>query len=393
MRIGLIVPGGVDRSARVRVIPVLLALIERLAKKHKVLVIAVNQEPQACDYDLLGAHVVNLGAQGKSGSLGWSIRLVQLLSAMKSFGGTFDVLHAFWVHPMGSLAVAAGAITGTPVVVSIGGGEMVWLPEIGYGGRGTLPSRMVISLALKMASVISAPSEYALQPVQKVRKDTLWLPLGVSDRFFQAKNASKPRREKRLLHVASLNHVKDQTTLLKAIRNVHDVFPNVRLDCIGVDTLNGQVQHLAESLGIAGAVRFHGALPVDELLPFYRDADLYVQSSLHESMGAAVLEAAASGVPVVGTSVGLVAEMAPQAAIAVPTGDVEALARAILELLRCDETRIRLGDSAQKFAQKYNADWSASTLESVYRRVGGGAMSSAYDMTQPDENQPKMPAQ
>lgn len=62
MRIGLIVPGGVDRSARVRVIPVLLALIERLARRHQVLVVAINQEPEACEYDLLGAHVVNLGA-------------------------------------------------------------------------------------------------------------------------------------------------------------------------------------------------------------------------------------------------------------------------------------------------------------------------------------------
>lgn len=393
MRIGLIVPGGVDRSARVRVIPVLLALIKRLAERHKVLVIAINQEPQPCDYDLFGAHVVNLGAREESGSLSWSIRLVQLLSTLKSFGGTFDVLHGFWAHPMGSLAVAAGAITGAPVIVSIGGGEMVWLPEIGYGGAGTLHSRMAITAALKMATVVSAPSEYALQPVRKVRKDTLWLPLGVSNTFFQSKSVTDPSKEKRLLHVASLNHVKDQITLLKAVRKVYDVFPNFRLDCIGVDTLDGQIQHFADSLGIAGVVRFHGALPVDELLPFYRDADLYVQSSRHESMGAAVLEASAAGVPVIGTRVGLVAEMAPQAAVAVPTSDVEALARGILELLTCEERRIRIGDAAQKFAQTYDADWSTSTLEGIYRRVAGRALSSACDGKQPDANLPKMPAQ
>lgn len=269
---------------------------------------------------------------------------------------------------------------------------MVWLPEIGYGGRGTLQSRVAISAALKMATAVSAPSDYALQPVRRLRKDALWLPLGVTNTFFQARNVSNPRKERRLLQVASLNHVKDQTTLLNAIRRVYDVFPNFRLDCIGVDTLDGKIQHLAESLGIANAVRFHGVLPVDELPPFYRNADLYVQSSLHESMGAAVLEAAAAGVPVVGTSVGLVAEMAPQSAVAVPTTDVEALARAILELLTCEEKRIRLGDAAQKFAHTYDADWSASTLEGIYRRVGGRGRSWAYDMTQSDANPPKMPA-
>ena len=55
MKVAIIVPGGVDRSGTHRVIPVLLWLIERLAREHDLHVFALYQEPVASRYDLLGA--------------------------------------------------------------------------------------------------------------------------------------------------------------------------------------------------------------------------------------------------------------------------------------------------------------------------------------------------
>ncbi len=57
MKVAIIVPGGVDRSGTHRVIPVLLWLIERLAREHKLHVFALYQETVASRYDLLGASV------------------------------------------------------------------------------------------------------------------------------------------------------------------------------------------------------------------------------------------------------------------------------------------------------------------------------------------------
>jgi glycosyltransferase involved in cell wall biosynthesis len=193
--------------------------------------------------------------------------------------------------------------------------------------------------------------------------------MGVADSFFQTGMADANGNSKRLLHVASLNRVKDQTTLMHAMRLVSEVRGDVQLDCLGVDTLDGRIQSVADDLGISSAVRFHGVLPVDELLPFYRKAHVYVQSSLHESMGASVLEASAAGVPIVGTAVGLVAEMSPQAAVAVRPGDAEALAQAILSLLSDEEQRARLGYEAQKFARMYDANWSVAHLEAIYQKA------------------------
>ncbi len=369
MKIGLIVPGGVDRSGQVFVIPVLLALIERLARSNEVVVISLDPHMAASEYELLGARVVTLGStEGRTHLSRTAVTLQKLMSALRAAGGGFDLLHAFWVFPQGTLAVAAGRVLRIPVVVSIGGGELVWLPTIHYGGMKTLRSRLTMSATLRLASAVSAPSMYAVRCATGIRRDIEWLPTGVDTTIFQGsiKRCGPPWR---LLQVAGMNEVKDQETLLRAVHKLASAYPDIVLDCIGVDALNGRIQALARTLDIANIVRFHGVLAVDQIVPFYQKAHLFVQSSLHESMGAAVLEAASAGVAIVGTDVGIVAEMAPRAALAVAVRDPDAMANAILQLLRDSPRRESLAFAAQEFARTYNADWTVAQLEGIYRRV------------------------
>jgi len=370
MKIGLIVPGGVDRSGRIFVIPVLLALIERLTRRHEVVVVSLDPNAEPSQYELLGAKVVNLGLIKARTRLSWAaVTLGKLMSVLRAAGGGFDLLHAFWVFPQGTLAVAAGFLVRAPVVLSVGGGELVWLPTIRYGGMRTFRSRITMSATLRTASAVSAPSRYVMRSAAGIRPDIHWLPTGVDTTIFRGSIERTCGAPWRLVHVAGLNEVKNQETLLKAVRQVANVFPHIILDCIGVDALNGRVQAIARNLEITDRVRFHGVLTVDEIVPFYHKAHLFVQSSLHESMGAAVLEASAAGVPTVGTNVGIVAEMAPRAAVAVPVSDPGALAKGIVDLLENSHRREALALAAQDFARTYNADWTAAQFEELYRRV------------------------
>lgn len=368
MRVGLIVPGGVDRSGRVRVIPVLLALIERLSRRHDVVVVTLNQEDDPSEYPLLGARVIDLGQVSGAGARRWLGQYRRLMAALRTTGG-LDVLHAFWLHSPGTLALAAGALLRVPVVLSLGGGELVWLPEIRYGSKSTLLRRSVIHTAVHMASAVTAGSRYSLSPLAALRRNAKWLPLGVDARLFCSPPARPPGPPWRLLQVADINAVKDQTTLLHAVRAVCNSGCEIYLDCIGVDTLGGRVQALAGELGLAQVVRFHGRIPLDEVIPFYSRAHLFVQSSRHESMGAAVLEAAAAGVPTVGTNVGIAAEMAPLAALTVPVGDPSGLADAIRQVLNCQQRRESMARAAQTFARTYDADWTCAQMEAIYRQI------------------------
>ena len=374
MRIALIVPGGVDRSGRERVIPALLWLIERLARRHQVLVIALAQETMRSTYSLLGAQVNNLGpSQARLPGLGSWQRLRQTIAALDAYGGA-EVVHAFWLGATSTLALGVGRARNIPVVASIGGGELVWLPEIGYGGVASWRHRQQVRLALRGADVITGGSRYVLAPALPTRPDARWVPLGVDATSFGGDLAGADRQPGppwRLLHAASINRVKDQAMLLYALRLVVDQEKAVHLDWFGEDTLGGALHLQVSELDLAAHVTFHGVQPADVLAPYFRLAHLYVQSSRHESQGVAVCEAAAAGTPTVGTAVGLVAELAPHAAWAVPVGDAAGLAAGILTLLRDPDQRALRGRAAQAWAQAFDADWTAAAFEAIYREVIG----------------------
>lgn len=373
MKIALVVPGGVDRSGRERVIPVLLGLIERLAEHHEVRVFALRQYPTYCRYELLGAGVTNLGQAPHIGrlpgsSLAW--RYHALLNGLRD-DGPFDLLHAFWASVPGFLATALGRRLGIPAVISLAGGELAALPEIGYGGQLSWTSRLLISQALRGASRITAASHFmvALAEARGFRAEEV--PLGIDASSFPISRAAGSSY--RLLHVASLNRVKDQFTLLKAMRRLVDVLPDVRLDIVGEDTLGGEIQRYCRTLGLDRWVTFHGFVPNDELHRFFREAHLLVLSSRHEAGPVVALEAAACGLTVVGTAVGHLADWAGERAWTVPVGDDSALAEGMLSLLRDSKKRTALGEAAQAWARSYDADWTAARFQALYEEVARGS--------------------
>jgi glycosyltransferase involved in cell wall biosynthesis len=78
------------------------------------------------------------------------------------------------------------------------------------------------------------------------------------------------------------------------------------------------------------------------------------------------LEAAVAGVPTVGTSVGHIAEWAPDAAMAVPVGDFTRLADAVALLLEDEDLRTRIAHEALRRAVREDADYTAESFRSLY---------------------------
>jgi len=165
--------------------------------------------------------------------------------------------------------------------------------------------------------------------------------------------------------------------LLRAVQLVQDQLLGVRLDIVGEDFLDSALQEMAAELGLSEVVHFHGPLDHEAIVPLYRQAHLYLQASWHESQGVAVCEAAACGVPTVGTAVGLVADLAPAAAYIVPADDAAAMATAILTLLGDRPQRERLGRAAQAWARAHDADWTAATFAALYRQLAARRTATA----------------
>jgi glycosyltransferase involved in cell wall biosynthesis len=302
---------------------------------------------RAGHYPVEGVEVTALGggvARGRASLRLWRDALRTLAAEHRR--RPFDVLHAFWATESGALAALAGRWLGIPALVSLAGGELVRLPAIGYGDGLHAAERVKVNMALRLASGVTAGSTYQLSLVPRsVSARTARLPLGVDvDRFTPA--IGRPAEDiSTVVHVASLVPVKDQRTLLRAVAAIGGP---VRLEVVGDGPLAAPLADLAGELGVRDRVCFRGPIAHDHLPAVYRAAAVFALSSVHEAQGMAPLEAAACGVPIVGTAVGVLPELRPDAALTVEPGNWHALSQALTGLLREPDRRATMGAAARR---------------------------------------------
>src|SRR6185436_9366525 len=261
-------------------------LIARLARRHEVHVFALAQDPQPSTYPLLGATVHNLAALPAPPGLGLLRSTVLLLRALRA-QGSFDLLHAYMGVPAGVVAVAAGRRLGLPVVLSFDGNELVERPEIGYGLPLRRRGKLLLRLMARSAARITVCTPYMARLAREWSIEPLLVPFGIDPLAAPSSPPAAPGPPWRLLHVASLNPVKDQPTLLQALVQVMRVESQLHLDVVGADTLGGAIQRQCGALGLDRHVTFHGSVAADEIWPFYRRAHLLLLPSRHEAAGVA----------------------------------------------------------------------------------------------------------
>jgi glycosyltransferase involved in cell wall biosynthesis len=362
MRIALVVRGGLHPSGREQVMPTLLAFVRALSIDHEVHAFALRHLPRPQAYALGTATIHDLGSpRGRRRQ--WSA-----LTAALRRHRPFDVLHGYFADPAGLLAALAGRRFRVPTVVTCASGEFVALRDISYGLQRTLVHRTIVSLACRMATVVHVISEYMAALAKQHGVDATCIPLGIRLEQFHRSIEEREGPPWRLLQVASMNRVKDQLTMLRALAIVRQR-ADVRVAIAGEDTMNGILERDARSLGVAGAVRFLGFVPQDRLVEAHRDAHLYVQSSRHEAGGAAVLEAAAAGLPIVGTRVGFVSDWDGDGAIGVPPQNPELLAAAILSLIDDPDRRRRLACAAQERSRSYAVEHTTRHMLGLYESI------------------------
>ncbi len=369
MKIGMLLPG-FSAHADDWAIPVQQNLARQLAVSDDVRIIALRYPHRRDRYDIDETTVHALGAAQGRGlarlKLWWdALRLIERLHSETPF----DVLHAMWADETGLIAAWAGRRLGVPVVVSILGGELVGLTDIGYGlQRGAL-SRWIVRQALHGADRLIVPSRYVRRlldsdavPAARVATITL----GVDAARFRP--AAVPADPYRLIHVASLIPVKDQALLLQAFARLDR---RATLDMIGDGSERRKLEALAGELGIAARVRFAGAVAHTDLPTYYQGAALHILTSRHETIALATLEAAACGVPTVSTNVGIVPDY-PALGVAVEGRDPGALAATLQALLDDPARRETLARSARAAAAgELSIETTAEKLRALYSELTG----------------------
>ena len=204
--------------------------------------------------------------------------------------------------------------------------------------RSYLSSTLVT--AASEASARAAQDIFGL-PAQRIRV-TRW---GVDAERFRAKS-SAGSDDVRLLYVGPHELRKGLPFLLQALAFLRAERLPVRLTLIGTGSQLGNLERLAVKLGVSKSVEFMGYVPDpdDSVLPrFYSESDIFVLPSEREGFGFVLVEAMASGLPVVAGNVSAMPEIVGDGGILVPPRDAPALAEALRFLVESPDKRLDLG--------------------------------------------------
>jgi len=178
-----------------------------------------------------------------------------------------------------------------------------------------------------------------------------------------------PRDGNRLVFVGRLTTEKQIDVILRAIAKL-DPALDVSFDVVGNGDQRRSLEQLAEQLGIADRVRFHGHTTDAELRATLTHASAFVIASIAELQSIATMEAMASGLPVIAAD-----------AVALPhlvhdgengylftPGDVDELAEKITTVLTAaPEDRLRMQQASLDGVKVHDMDRTLDTFEALYR--------------------------
>jgi len=176
--------------------------------------------------------------------------------------------------------------------------------------------------------------------------------------------------ERIILYLGRLMERKRVIDLVKALPTIQAHVPKVRLVIVGKRNHNATlIKETARQLAQEARVTLVDHVPYQDVPDYYALAEVYALPSTYEGFPFTVLEAMASGTPVVASDIpGIDEQIVPnETGLLHPVGDITAIAQAIIRVLENNELAKRLSVAAQKVVQeKYNWTVITAQIEQVF---------------------------
>jgi len=261
-------------------------------------------------------------------------------------------VHAHELYPSGAAAAALAGKAGLPLVVTIHGSDLysnLVRPEW------TEALYKVVSAADAIVCVSPRLADDAMSLIGADVGRVHVIPDVFDDERFSFFTRTPHEGPTRLLSVGRLVEVKGYDVLIHALGELVRSGADVTLRLVGSGRLESDLRVIAVAEGVAERVEFAGALSPTALSREMAAADLYVQPSRREGFGVALVEALATGLPVVATDSGGPADIvAPSSGVLVEPDDVAALVtglRFVLDRLGAFDGSVIAADARSRFGR------------------------------------------
>lgn len=294
------------------------------------------------------------------------LRLLPYLAALWRTAGHSDIFHVMansgwsW-HLFATPAVWVARCRGVPVVLNYRGGEAAAFLQ---------HSALLVRFTMRQVTALVVPSDYLMIVFSRFGMGAEVIPNVVDMTRFHARTTMLSANP-HLLVARHLEPLYDNATAIRAFQHVLAYFPQARLTIAGGGAQEGALRYLVHAQGIGRFVHFTGDLDPNAMAALYRSADIVLNPSLADNTPNSVLEAWASGVPVVSTNVGGIPHLAQDKinALLVPPSDPFAMGQACIALLRDAATWKKQAQAGQQAAKRHTWSCVQPALLDVYQRA------------------------
>lgn len=237
-----------------------------------------------------------------------------------------------------------------PYILTLHGGK---LPEFAQKN----PKK--VQKLLLSADAVTTPSKYLFHEFETTRPSIEYLPNGIELASYPYSKRSTP--EPRLIWLRAFHSIYKPTLAIEVLQWVLVDYPQARLTMIGPDKGDGTYDEMVKRIdeySLGDKVQITGAISKNDVGEFLSKGDIYLNTTIYESFGVAVLEAAACGLCIVTTNVGELSYLWEDGvnALLVPPNDPDAMAAAVRRILTEPGLAGKLSANARKKAEQF--DWS-----------------------------------
>jgi len=298
-------------------------------------------------------------------------RLVPYVYAIFNLCYRIDVIHLFansgwsW-HLFAAPAVWIARARRVPVIVNYRGGD---------AERFLQGASWWVARTLRLADACVVPSEFLQGVLSRFGVRSRIIPNVVDLSRFRPRESAPRTAGPHVIVTRNLEAIYDIETAIRAFALVVRRFPDTRLTIAGEGPERARLTAVAAELGLAGHVRFCGRLARDAMAALYRDADVMLNPSRIDNMPNSILEAYASGVPVVSTDVGGIPYIARGGvtALLVAPGEPSEMADGICRVLLDPELARSLTTHALSEVTRYSWSEVRPAWLQLYRILTGHA--------------------
>lgn len=313
--------------------------------------------------------------------------LPQIIATLKSFNP--DIVHTNDPTPLSTEGIIAAKILHIPKVITFH--TFVMDRDM----LKVISQRNIVSLLGKPISVLNAKyhnlADMVICPSHEAQDElvrhgltrprrviangvdlSLVKPLDAVYRFFLRKTYGIEKKQPVAIYVGRLSQDKSVSVLLDTWVEVHQELPSAWLVIVGGGPMEESLRQIAKEKNIAHSVVFTGSMPREEIFKkgIYSLGDVFVSASTIENQSMAMIEAMASGLPIVGVKKRGTQEIINETnGVLVSARRPRMLGQALIKMLTDDSLRHKLSMGALKQSKAYDIQKTTDELVSVYQML------------------------